>query len=49
MDGRIWVESEPQRGSAFHFVITLPVSDQVIPQNSCRVPMNWWICGAHRR
>jgi CheY-like chemotaxis protein len=37
MDGRIWLESEPQRGSAFHFVVTLPVSQrpisaQVLPQ-----------------
>ncbi len=33
MDGRIWVESEPQRGSAFHFVVTLPVSERaVVPQ-----------------
>jgi signal transduction histidine kinase/DNA-binding response OmpR family regulator len=26
MDGRIWVDSQPQRGSAFHFVLTLPIS-----------------------
>jgi CheY-like chemotaxis protein len=37
MDGRIWLESEPQRGSAFHFVVALPVSQrpisaQVLPQ-----------------
>ncbi len=37
MGGRIWLESESGRGSAFHFMITLPVSErsvsaQVLPQ-----------------
>jgi two-component system, sensor histidine kinase and response regulator len=30
MGGRMWVDSQPQRGSAFHFVVTLDVSRQAI-------------------
>jgi signal transduction histidine kinase/CheY-like chemotaxis protein len=37
MDGQIWVESQPQRGSSFHFSVTLPISKRpvtvhVLPQ-----------------
>ena len=37
MDGQIWVESQPQRGSSFHFIVTLPISQRpvtlhVLPQ-----------------
>jgi signal transduction histidine kinase/DNA-binding response OmpR family regulator len=44
MDGRIWVESEPNKGSAFHFVVTLPASThpvtaQFMPQRDELVDM----------
>jgi signal transduction histidine kinase/DNA-binding response OmpR family regulator len=30
MGGTIWVDSEPRRGSAFHFLVTVPISKQVV-------------------
>ena len=32
MGGRMWVDSEPKRGSAFQFVVTLPVSQRTFAQ-----------------
>src|SRR5258706_10579109 len=30
MGGRIWVDSQSQRGSSFHFIVTLPISKRVV-------------------
>jgi signal transduction histidine kinase/DNA-binding response OmpR family regulator len=38
MDGRLWVESEPGKGSQFHFVITLKRSTTPLPAESLATP-----------